>query len=355
MAKTIKLDANFIDEPIDLAALGYADYDVVKVTIKGYYRNDGLGKDDYRDVQLVYGGDVDVPLKNHRVLTLDDGLSLTLFNNDAILGGNKDPNKDFRVVIEAGLYSEDNNYVDFNDLTAMQLIAVRNGAPLYNSGRGDDEIKLPDKGEVKMFDSDRVFSSGAGNDTVYGGNRDDKLFVGGGTVNALLGGDGNDWLLSKDGFDSLLGDAGRDTIIGNGGGDNITGGSGRDLFIYRKFSDSPADFTHYDYVADFSHSDGDRFDLTAIDAIPGGKNQKFTWIGTDEFSNRGGELRFVTGGGMTYIQASGHGDEAKMEIRLQGDLDLVKGISCCDRQPPALSSHLVTIALRPLTATEPFP
>lgn len=325
MAKTIKLDANFTDEPIDLAGLGYADYDVVKVTIKGYYRNDGAGKDDYRDVQLVYGGDVDVPLKGHRVLTLDDGLSLTLFNNDAILGGNKDPNKDFRVVLEAGLYSEDNNYVDFNDLTPIQLIAVRNGAPLYNSGGGDDEIKLPDKGEVKMFDSDHIFSSGRGNDTVYGGNRDDRLFVGGGTVNGLLGGEGNDWLLSKDGFDSLLGDAGRDTIIGNGGSDNITGGSGRDLFIYNKFSDSLVGSSNYDYVADFSHSDGDRFDLSAIDAIPGGKDQKFTFIGTDDFSHKGGEIRYVIGGGDTFIEVSRNDDAAVMEIRLQGEHDLVKG------------------------------
>jgi len=324
MAKTIKLDANFYDEPIDLAALGYADYDVVKVTIKGYYRDDGTGKDDYRDVQLVYGGAVDVPLKNHRVLTLDDGLSFTLVNNDPRSIDNKDPNKDFRVVLEAGLYSDGENYVDFNDLTPMQLIALRNGASLYNSGAGDDEIFLPDKGEFKQYNSDRIFSSGAGNDTVYGGNRDDRL-DGGGGGNALLGGGGNDWLFSHEAGDSLLGDGGRDTIIGNGGGDIITGGGGRDRFIYKKFSDSPADLTNFDDVADFSHSDGDRFDLTAIDAIPGGRDQKFTWIGTDDFSNKGGELRYHTSGGFTYIQASGRGDEAKLEIRLQGEVDLVKG------------------------------
>lgn len=83
---------------------------------------------------------------------------------------------------------------------------------------------------------------------------------------------------------------------------------------------------HYDHVADLHHPDGDRFDLSALDAILGGNHQKLTWIGTDEFSNRGGELRYVpTGAGVTYIQASGHGDVAKMEIRLQGDLDLAKG------------------------------
>jgi serralysin len=82
---------------------------------------------------------------------------------------------------------------------------------------------------------------------------------------------------------------------------------------------------NYDSIEDFNHADGDRFDLSAIDAIPGGKNQKFTWIGTDDFSNRGGELRYVTGGGQTHIQASGRGDEARLEIRLQGEFDLVKG------------------------------
>jgi Ca2+-binding RTX toxin-like protein len=324
MAKTIKLDANFHDEPIDLAALGYADYDVVKVTIKGYYRDDGQGKDDYRDVQLVYGGDIDVPLKSQRVLFLDDGLSLTLFNEDPVLGGNKDPNKDFRVVLEAGLYSDADNIVHFDDLSPMQRLAIRDGAPLYNAGGGDDHVILPGKGEFKMFDSDRVFTSGAGNDTVFGGNRDDKL-DGGSGVNWLLGGGGNDWLFSHEIGDSLDGGGGRDAIIGNGGGDYIAGNGGADRFIYKKFSDSPDDLSNYDSISDFSHAEGDRFDLSAIDAIPGGRNQKFTWIGTDDFSKKGGELRYVTESGYTFIQASGRSDDAKLEIRLYGEFDLVKG------------------------------
>ena len=70
----------------------------------------------------------------------------------------------------------------------------------------------------------------------------------------------------------------------------MAGGAGADVFEYRKATDST--LTSMDVVTDFAPSEGDRIDLSAIDAneLRQG-NQAFTFIGKGDFSGKAGELR----------------------------------------------------------------
>lgn len=66
---------------------------------------------------------------------------------------------------------------------------------------------------------DPYLSGLGGNDSLYGGMRDDFL----------LGGDGDDFLFGVDGSDALKGDAGNDLLDGGNGNDSLNGGTGNDV------------------------------------------------------------------------------------------------------------------------------
>jgi hypothetical protein len=61
-----------------------------------------------------------------------------------------------------------------------------------------------------------------------------------------------------------------------------------------------------DFIANFPGDD--IIDLSAIDAISGGADDAFTFIGTAAFSNTAGELRFVMQPGPYVIQGDVNGD-----------------------------------------------
>src|SRR5262249_30178598 len=60
------------------------------------------------------------------------------------------------------------------------------------------------------------------------------------------------------GADVLAGTPGRDLIIGGGGNDSLSGGTGADTFLYAQGAVT---------ISDFSHSDGDKIDLTNVPGI----------------------------------------------------------------------------------------
>jgi Ca2+-binding RTX toxin-like protein len=118
--------------------------------------------------------------------------------------------------------------------------------------------------------------------------------------------------------DSLSGFNGNDTLTGGGGADWLSGGKGADRFVFKSASESRG--YNNDYITDFSRSQGDRIDLSKIDAKTGiAGNQAFKFIGTADFSGQKGELRYFTGeseddyGRITYasyIEADVNGDGA---------------------------------------------
>ncbi|WP_068118429.1 M10 family metallopeptidase C-terminal domain-containing protein [Tropicimonas marinistellae] len=153
-----------------------------------------------------------------------------------------------------------------------------------------------------------VIQGGAGNDEIRGRGDDDRLL--GGTGNDdLYGDDGDDVLRGNAGKDLLVGGAGDDTLEGGNGGDTLRGGDDSDTFLYKSRSDSTVLTSGRDRIADFSGAEGDRIDVSAIDAnTTVGGNQAFTYIGTSFFTGTAGQLRYELQGSDALVLADVNGD-----------------------------------------------
>ena len=111
-------------------------------------------------------------------------------------------------------------------------------------------------------------------------------------------------IFSGNGADTLRGGAGNDTISGRGGADLLLGGGGNDSFLYSNLTDSTV--AAKDTLGDFAS--GDLIDLSRLDAITGGANDAFAFIGSAAFS-AAGQLRAVnTGGNSWLVEADVNGD-----------------------------------------------
>ena len=92
--------------------------------------------------------------------------------------------------------------------------------------------------------------------------------------------------------DMLTGSTGNDWIFGGKGADYMAGGPGNDVFYYDDVVQSTTGAS--DTILDFTA--GDKIDVSGIDAIPGGGDDAFTYLGSGAFTNHAGELRAVFAG-----------------------------------------------------------
>ena len=184
------------------------------------------------------------------------------------------------------------------------------------------------------LDGDDILSGGAGTDALQGGDGVDRLFGGSGD-DSLSGGAGTDYLYGDDGADQIVGGSGDDTIYGgagddivNGGagGDMLFGGTGADMFVFGNAVDSSGGFDSGDWIRDFDASAGDRIDLSAIDAVAGGGDDAFTFIGTDAFGGVAGQLRLEILSDRSFVLGDLDGDGvADFFIRLNTTVPLSAG------------------------------
>ena len=168
-----------------------------------------------------------------------------------------------------------------------------------------------------------VLNGNAGNDRLVGGEGFDRL--NGGTESDLLEGDGGaDLLFGEAGRDFLEGGRGNDQLRGGAGTDDLHGGLGADRFIFDDGEFGGTSFATADLIEDFFRSDGDRIDLSLVDARAGGVDDAFSFIGTAAFSGVAGELRYQLVDGTTahtLLQGDVNGDQiADFEISLNGQL-----------------------------------
>ena len=115
--------------------------------------------------------------------------------------------------------------------------------------------------------------------------------------------------------DTIFGSSGANRITGADGFDLLTGRGGADVFVWRTTAEGAFDSENGDVILDFSRAQGDRIDLSEIDAVAGGRiNQAFSFIGGAEFTGRAGQLRF--------------GDRENLgDIDGDGDIDFVTLLS----------------------------
>ncbi len=153
-------------------------------------------------------------------------------------------------------------------------------------------------------------------DVLYGFNGAD-IVNGGGGADEINGGDGNDIVNGGDGNDIVNGGGGADQVNGGLGNDNLTGGGdadtvagglGADTLFYLALTDSTKKPLGRDIILDFSRTEGDQIDLTAIDAKKGGVDNKFKFIGKDPFSEHKGELHYKVKKGDALVTGDVDGD-----------------------------------------------
>lgn len=200
----------------------------------------------------------------------------------------------------------------------------------YLYGAADDDRLFGDSGNDRIeasSGSDRV-DGGAGSDTVeyYGAE-------GGVTVNlqagiaresaggfldhldsienaagsffadVLRGSNAANRLIGDSGDDELSGRGGDDILSGGTGADRLEGGRGADLFVFAEVD------AGRDLIADFHSAEGDRIDLSGIDAVAETLDEdSFQFVGGAAFSGTAGELRVAAAAGGWEVSGDCDGD-----------------------------------------------
>ncbi len=184
------------------------------------------------------------------------------------------------------------------------------GVDYANGGAGNDTMYGRGGADAFFGDdgNDRLFGE-AGGDNLFGGNGNDLLY----------GGADEDQLTGDSGNDTLYGESGSDTLRGSGGVDQLYGGLGSDRFELQAVTDSGTTVATGDRIRDFSRAQGDQISLLEIDAITGGANDAFSFIGTAAFTNVAGQLRYQVVAGETRVTGDVNGDGvADFLIRIDG-------------------------------------
>jgi Ca2+-binding RTX toxin-like protein len=176
----------------------------------------------------------------------------------------------------------------------------------------------------------------AGESSLAGNN----YLIGGAGANAMHGYEGNDTLMGLSGGDSLRGGMGNDSLNGGGGADFLDGGKGKDLleggagrdimignigsdrFAFRATTESGRGAAA-DQIRDFSRGQGDKIDLSDIDAnTKAYGDQAFNFIDDAAFSKQAAELRYEHG----VLSGDVNGDRvADFQIVITNHADLAAG------------------------------
>lgn len=178
-----------------------------------------------------------------------------------------------------------------------------------------------------------------GNDTLRGGAGDDQIQAHQGN-DQLFGEDGNDKLFGGHNDDLLDGGAGNDSLWGGTGADALRGGTGADTFNFGRSVDSTTrtaaeiqsvtldldDTGGVDTVLDFNRLQGDRIDVTRIDAFDqsrDGFNDNASFTVVNGPSTAAGTAWLVydasqSGHATLYLNQDG-GDAAEFQLEIYGN------------------------------------
>ncbi|UVO55787.1 M10 family metallopeptidase C-terminal domain-containing protein [Sphingomonas sp. SUN039] len=154
-------------------------------------------------------------------------------------------------------------------------------------------VGTPNTFNITLLDA---WTAAAATKTVWGAQVSTAM-----TIDGSAETNGNLVFFGGSNADTLTGGAGADTISGGGGGDALRGNGGADIFRYDSVTDSNgATNATRDRILDFT-TGSDKIDLSRIDAINGGADDAFSFIGSSAFGNVAGQLRYTDSGGGVYI------------------------------------------------------
>ncbi|MDQ0462926.1 Ca2+-binding RTX toxin-like protein [Caulobacter ginsengisoli] len=213
--------------------------------------------------------------------------------------------------LNGGADNDSLNGGDGNDVLTGGL-----GADAMTGGLGDDSFYVDDAGDVTTE------ASGQGTDTVrttvtlgLAANIENLVLEGSGDIggtgnglaNAMTGNGGDNSLDGGAGDDVLKGLNGADTLIGGTGADILVGGAGADSFVVTQASIHTSGAVEVDTVNDLVAGQGDRLDLSAIDAdsLTAG-DQAFHLV--SGFTRHAAEMTLTFAAGSTVLALDVDGD-----------------------------------------------
>lgn len=133
---------------------------------------------------------------------------------------------------------------------------------------------------------------------VIAGTEKADTLIGGGVGEVLNGGAGRD---------TLIGNGGDDVLNGGRGPDVLVGGEGDDRFVFALLEDLGNAAAKADIIADFGLGN-DVIDLSGLDAIAGGTDDDFVFLGNARYTGTAGELRYFASGADGFIAGDVNGD-----------------------------------------------
>lgn len=283
----------------------------------GYLRSLGdTDKDTFRGIENIRGSAYDDIISgdaaDNKLYGNDGADKLAGYQgNDSLYGGNGDDvlHSDAGNDLLDGGSGVD--LVNYQGSPSYVVVHLAGGFGLNGDAQGDTLIGI-----------ENVFGS-PGNDYIFGDAQANELWGMAGT-DYLQGFEGTDKLYGSLGDDTLDGGAGNDTITGGVGKDRLTGAANADQFVFDD-GDSAFNTSMADVITDFNHGQGDKVDLSRIDANASLANdQAFTFIGGDDYSGKAGELRMSRIDGNTWISGDTDGDgNSDFRIMLTGAHQLV--------------------------------
>lgn len=287
---------------------------VIFGAVSGYYNGIVLGDDTTNDfAQKIFIGETGtvssmtgaaVTINGYNSKVQNDGLIQSFLTGVMLQGNNNIYNS---TLVNRGTISGDSSGVS---TIGTQGSSITNwGTIMSDSDAFNGQLTT---GKIVFVNYGTILGAirlGEGNDT-YTNNG----FSNGGIVYGYIG---NDTLTGGTGSDSLSGDDGKDTL---------TGGAKNDVFYYDDFAESGPAKAARDLITDFSHRQADRIDLSEIDAVDGGSDDAFIFLGADRFTGTEGELRAVRSARDTTVFGDIDGDKlADFAITLTGAMTLVAG------------------------------
>ncbi|MCX7378009.1 MAG: hypothetical protein NTY94_14875 [Alphaproteobacteria bacterium] len=211
------------------------------------------------------------------------------------------------------------NRIDGAQNSAANVLSGGAGDDSYLVGAGDVVVELAGQGSDRVLARANFILPAAVSVEVIEANAGATglILTGNALAQSILGGAGND---------TLTGGGGGDTLVGNGGIDTLKGTAGSiDRMRFLLPSDSAVGLNR-DVIQAFNAAEGDRIDVSAIDASAGlAGDQAFTFIGKNTFTGTGSELRYIVSGLDSIIQGAITGGTVAFEIRVQGTFSLSAG------------------------------
>jgi Ca2+-binding RTX toxin-like protein len=199
-------------------------------------------------------------------------------------------------------------------------------ADLMRGGGGNDTYSVDDLADsivelggagldVVNTNVNHTLSANVENMNIFGGAVNGR---GNGLANVIIGNGAANAIEGLGGGDTLNGGGGADVLNGGGGVDNLIGGAGADDFLYTALSDSGPGLAGADIINGFdgplAAAAGDVIDLSAIDAITGGADDAFAFLGVIQNPNppatAAGSLWLRNQAGETVVQCNVDGDNA---------------------------------------------